>query len=165
MRILANGALVGVIVSCLGFLASPASADEAAQLQRFDDWTYECGDGGCSIRQGLSNPENPTIVYGIVVSKVQNNPSPIMRLNFPLGVYLPSGIGLAVGDMKLDIPMTVCLPKGCSAIAVVTDELSARLVSEDTIKVRFYIADRTPREISYPLSGFIPAYAELIGNK
>ena len=165
MRKLASGTLVGAFVSLLGFLSTLASADEAAQLQRFGDWTYECGNGGCSIRQGLSNPENPTVVYGIVVSKVQNNPSPIMRLNFPLGVYLPSGIGLAVGDMKLDIPMTVCLPEGCSAIAVVTDELRSRLASEDAIKVRFYLADSNPREISYPLFGFIPAYTELTGNK
>lgn len=150
--------LLAAMIVCL-----PAVAEEAPKI--FGAWQLYCENGQCRIRQGLANPERPGIVYGSEVQYMRGKEGAYLTLSFPLGIYLPPGIGLKVGDLTRDAPMTVCLPIGCQAIIEIDDELASGLQSAKDYQVRFYTTKGSPNEVTYSLTGFVQAHRELAGMR
>lgn len=171
LRLKTNAAATIVSLGALLFSASAHAQTtaqatqeetEAVSLSQYGDWTYGCSGNECSMHQQLGNPEQPDIRYGISISRVKSNPNPVMRLTFPLGIYLPSGIGVEASDLKLDAPISVCLPAGCNAIFVIDEKFRTALIGTARINVRFYVADSNTREISFSQNGFLQSFNELI---
>jgi invasion protein IalB len=133
---------------------------QAATTETFDDWKLTC-EKICVLAQGLENPNNPGVLYGIQISKIESSVHTILQLNFPLGIYLPAGIGIIAGDYKQELPMTVCLPSGCRAILNLNDKLLAAINKNEKLHVRFYVSDKKPAEISFSTKGFERGYKKL----
>jgi invasion protein IalB len=66
-----------------------------------------------------------------------------------------------VGALRRDIPVSVCLPRGCQAILPLDEGLVAALGAGSVYRVRFYTAESTPNEIEFSLQGFDEAYQAL----
>jgi invasion protein IalB len=142
----------------------PATAIGQDVTQIMGDWQLHCEAGDCRIRQGLANPDQSGVVYSSDVQFLADKDKVVLSLSFPLGLYLPPGVGLRVGDETRDVPMTVCLPTGCLAIVELDVVLLNALRSEENYIVRFYTASETPNEIKFSLDGFNDAYKDLAGR-
>jgi invasion protein IalB len=141
-----------LFVSILSFFSVSSST---AELNIFDDWALNCQQS-CYIYQGMQSKDQKTI-YSIQVSKISSSKMAI-QLNFPLGLYIPTGVGIAVGDFKKNVPLTTCLPQGCHALLIVNDEIKKQLDVSDKLNVRFFTAQNKEKEINYSLKGFQNAF-------
>ncbi len=145
-------------LALIALLSGLWPAFSAAEDQKFDDWLLKC-DKRCAIQQGLQNPEKPAIQYGIQI--VKNQDQYVAAFNFPLGVYLPRGVGIEAGDQKGEFPFVVCLPGGCQGMLILNDELINAFKMKKDLKVRFYITGDKPNEIRFSLKGFTSALEAL----
>lgn len=148
--------ILTILVSLISFFSASSSASEK---NIFDDWALNCQQS-CYIYQGMQS-KNQKITYSIQVSKVSNDKVAI-QLNFPLGLYIPTGVGIAVGDFKKNFPLTTCLPKGCHALLLMNDDIKKQLKVNDKLNVRFFAAQNQEKEISYSLKGFQNAFNAMI---
>jgi len=127
----------------------------AVEQEIFDDWALKCQQS-CYIYQGMKS-KNQNTIFSLQVSKVSNE-IVAMQLNFPLGLYIPAGIGIALGDFKKSIPLTTCLPIGCRALLVLNDEIKGQIERSNKVKVRFFTTQSQEKEISFSLKGFQNAF-------
>jgi invasion protein IalB len=85
-----------------------------------------------------------------------------MRVLAPLGVLLPSGLGLKIDNADMGRAGFVrCLPNGCVAEVILEDKLLNQL---QTGKQATFIIFQTPEEgigIPISLNGFGPGYDAL----
>jgi invasion protein IalB len=132
----------------------------AADTESLGDWQLTC-EKKCVLAQGLENPNNPNMFYGIQISKIESSVLPVIQFNFPLGIYLPAGVGIIVGDYKQSVPMTVCLPSGCRAITTLNEKLLAAITKNEKINIRFYASEQKPNEVSFSTNGFALGYKKL----
>lgn len=149
-----------------GFLLAFSSIALAQDLARtYGNWKYSCKQGECVIKQGLKDNARPEIIYGSQFQLMREGNNTSMTLLFPLGIYLPPGVGLKVGNEARDVPMAVCLPRGCEALIVPDPALLDALRNEKSFKVRFYTFTNTPAEIEFSLDGFTEAYEAMLSGK
>jgi invasion protein IalB len=147
--IMINKPMLFLLLATITSLYSVNSA--AAEQELFDDWALNCQQS-CYIYQGMKSKSQNTI-FSLQVSKV-NKDTMTMQLNFPLGLYIPAGIGIAIGDFKKNTQLTTCLPKGCHALLVLNDEIKAKLKASKNLKVRFFTGQSQEKEVSFSLKGF-----------
>ncbi|SNY60623.1 Invasion protein IalB, involved in pathogenesis [Arsukibacterium tuosuense] len=146
-------------------LASPAAvADDAkADVTEFGDWRAVCRDQ-CVIAQGLQNPEQPGLIYSSQVSYVSNSSDPVLQLNLPLGIYLPPGVAIDIGENKHRAPVTVCLPEGCKVLLVLSPEVVKQLQDNAAYTVQLFVTEQSPRQLKFSLRGFSDALASLTAD-
>jgi len=98
----------------------------------------------------------------VIVLKTADQKSRLMRVVAPLGVLLPSGLGLKIDQADIGRAGFVrCLPNGCIAEVVMDDALIQKL---RTGKTATFIIFQTPEEgIGFPMSlaGFGEGYDKL----
>jgi invasion protein IalB len=84
-----------------------------------------------------------------------------MVVVLPLGVTVPSGIAIQIGDAKRNVAFTQCLPGGCLAPLAVDDALLAKMKS--TQEGRVGVVDRVGKTVAIPFSlkGFAPAFEKM----
>ena len=158
-----NNSLPIVLCAAAAMLLGPVYAEDVDE--RIGDWQLLCLDSGCRIRQGLSNPQRPDIKFGSEINILESTGQTMLTLSFPLGIYLPSGVGLKVGETTRNIPVVVCLPTGCQAIVIIGSELRAALAESDSYTVRYYATKERPVEIEFSLDGYANAYQQLIDRQ
>lgn len=144
-----------IFILCLGFTSLYSIKSSAVEPELFDTWALNCQES-CYIYQGMQS-KNQNVIFSIQVSTISDD-NTVMQLNFPLGLYIPAGIGVSVGDFKTNISLTTCLPKGCRALLVINDEIKKQLQTNDMLDVRFFSAQSEEKEISYSLKGFQSAF-------
>ena len=81
----------------------------------------------------MVDDERPNITLVVIALKTADRKSRLLRVIAPLGVLLPTGLGLRVdkddvGRMKF----VRCLPNGCVAEVFLDDKLLAALESAQT---------------------------------
>jgi invasion protein IalB len=98
----------------------------------------------------------------VIVLKTADQKSRLMRVLAPLGVLLPSGLGLKIDQTDVGRAGFVrCLPNGCVAEVVMDDKLIGQLKAG---QLATFIIFQTPEEgIGIPLSlaGFGAGYDKL----
>jgi invasion protein IalB len=98
----------------------------------------------------------------VIVLKTADKKAKIMRILAPLGVLLPSGLGLKIDDTDMGRAGFVrCLPNGCVAEVILEDTLLGSLKNGKTAT---FIIFQTPEEgigIPISLAGFTPGFAAL----
>jgi len=149
-----------LILSVL-MLVSTAGAWGQNTPKLYGDWTVLCENDVCRAEQHLAAPSNPRIRYSSEVKFVRESGNPVMKLSFPLGVYLARGIGFKAGDQQRDVPFSVCLPVGCHAVVVLTEELLSAMRDQDSYSIRLYVTSAKPAEINYSLDGFAEALEQI----
>jgi invasion protein IalB len=106
--------------------------------------------------------DRPNVGLTIIILKTADQKGRLMRVLAPLGVLLPSGLGLKVDDTDIGRAGFVrCLPNGCIAEVVMDDTLIGKLRNGKTAT---FIIFQTPEEgIGFPMSlaGFGEGYDQL----
>ncbi|OYW60743.1 MAG: invasion-associated locus B family protein [Rhizobiales bacterium 17-65-6] len=152
-------------------IASLSPAPAAAQgvvKQVFNDWQIRCdtppGAQGeqCVLLQSVQAEDRPNVGLTVIILKTADGKSRLLRVLAPLGVLIPSGLGLKIDDQDVGRAGFVrCLPNGCVAEVVMDDTLIGRLRQG---KMATFIIFQTPEEgIGIPLSlnGFGPGFDAL----
>jgi invasion protein IalB len=147
--------------------ATPALAQGAVKSVH-KDWQIRCDTPPgakheqCALIQSVTSADRANVGLTVIVLKTADQKSRLMRVVAPLGVLLPSGLGLKIDDANIGRAGFVrCLPNGCIAEVVMDDELLKKL---RTGKTATFIIFQTPEEgIGFPMSlaGFAEGYDQL----
>src|SRR5262249_21337741 len=79
----------------------------------------------------------------------------------PLGVTVPSGIVMQIGDLKRNVAFTQCLPGGCVAPIKADQQLVDKMKAGG--EARVIVLDRLGKQVAVPFSlqGFAPAFEKM----
>jgi len=132
------------------------------------DWQIRCDTPPgakaeqCALIQSVTAEDRANVGLTVIVLKTADQKSRLMRVVAPLGVLLPSGLGLKIDQADIGRAGFVrCLPNGCIAEVVMDDELIKKLRNGKTAT---FIIFQTPEEgIGFPMSlaGFGEGYDKL----
>lgn len=149
----------GLFVAIGLFLAGhvPAVHAQGAVKAVYGDWQIRCDTPAgaqneqCALIQSVVAEDRSNAGLTVIILKTADQKSKLMRVVAPLGVLLPSGLGLKLDDKDVGRAGFVrCLPNGCVAEIVMDDSLLGQLRSAKTAT---FIIFETPEEgIGFPLS-------------
>jgi invasion protein IalB len=132
------------------------------------DWQVRCDTPPgakaeqCALIQSVTAEDRANVGLTVIVLKTADMKNRLMRVVAPLGVLLPSGLGLKIDNADIGRAGFVrCLPNGCIAEVVMDDELLKKLRTGAT---GTFIIFQTPEEgIGFPMSlkGFGEGYDKL----
>jgi invasion protein IalB len=132
------------------------------------DWQIRCDtppgaqSEQCALIQSVTAEDRPNVGLTVIVLKTADQKSRLMRVLAPLGVLLPSGLGLKIDQADVGRAGFVrCLPNGCVAEVVMDDKLVGQLKSG---QLATFIIFQTPEEgigIPLSLSGFGAGFDKL----
>ena len=155
-------ALIRVSLACVAALAGIALAAAPASAQGtvksvHGDWQIRCdtppGAQGeqCALIQSVTAEDRPNVGLTVIVLKTADQKSRLMRVLAPLGVLLPSGLGLKIDKTDVGRAGFVrCLPNGCVAEVQMNEDLLKQL---RTGQQATFIIFQTPEEgIGIPMS-------------
>ena len=150
-------ALIRISLACAAALAAvmastPASAQGAVKSVH-GDWQIRCdnppGAQGeqCALIQSVTAEDRPNVGLTVIVLKTADQKSRLMRVLAPLGVLLPSGLGLKIDKTDVGRAGFVrCLPNGCVAEVVMDETLLKQLAHRPA--PRPTSSSRRPRKAS-----------------
>lgn len=157
-------AVLAVAGACL---ASGAFAQGAVKATH-GDWQMRCEvppgakTEQCALVQNVAAEDRPNLTLLVIVLKTADQKSRLLRVVAPLGVLLPSGLGLKIDDKDIGRAGFVrCLTTGCVAEVVMDDALLTQLKAG---KSATFIVFQTPEEgvgIPVSLTGFGPGVESL----
>ena len=161
---MALGACLG---AALAFAAGPAAAQGVVKAKH-GDWQVRCetppgaAKEQCALLQSIAAEDRSNINLIVIVLKTADGKNRLLRVIAPLGVLIPSGLGLKIDDTDIGHAGFVrCLPSGCVAEVVMEDKLLDQLKAG---KNAVFIIFQTPEEgigIPLKLTGFADAFTEL----
>jgi invasion protein IalB len=143
---------------CAALLAlSGAVHAQGAVRSVHGDWQIRCDtppgaqSEQCALMQSVIAEDRANVGLTIVVLKTADQKMRLMRVVAPLGVLLPSGLGLKIDNADVGRAGFVrCLPNGCVAEVVMEDALIKQLRTGATAT---FIIFQTPEEgIGFPMS-------------
>lgn len=147
---------------------APAAFAQGVVKQVYGDWQIRCDtppgaqSEQCVLLQSVQAEDRPNVGLTVIVLKTADQKSRLLRVLAPLGVLLPSGLGLKIDDADVGRAGFVrCLPNGCVAEVVMDDALINRLRQG---KQATFIIFQTPEEgigIPMGLNGFGPGFDAL----
>jgi len=158
---------VWALSALLAFAAVSASAQGVVRSSH-EDWQIRCDtppgaqSEQCALIQSVTAEDRPNVGLTVIILKTADQRARLMRVLAPLGVLLPSGLGLKIDNVDIGSAGFVrCLPNGCVAEVVMDDKLVGQLKSG---QMAMFVIRQTPEEgIGIPISlkGFGPGYDRL----
>jgi len=160
-------ACLAALLAAVTLFASEANAQGAVRSVH-GDWQIRCEtppgaqSEQCALMQSVTAEDRPNVGLTVIVLKTSDQKSRLMRVVAPLGVLIPSGLGLKIDNQDVGRAGFVrCLPNGCVAEVVMDDNLINQLRNGQTST---FIIFQTPEEgIGFPMSlkGFGEGYDKL----
>src|SRR3954471_11748622 len=126
------GRLAGRAALAAGVLALMTGAVQAQGTVKsvHGDWQVRCDTPPgaqkeqCALVQSVTAEDRPNVALTVLVLKTADQKSRILRVLAPLGVLLPSGLGLKIDSTDVGRAGFVrCLPNGCVAEVMLDDTL------------------------------------------
>ena len=166
-RVRPVAAFAAAAVATFVFSTAPAQAQGTVKSVH-GDWQVRCdtppGAQGeqCALIQSVTAEDRPNVGLTVIVLKTADQKSRLMRVLAPLGVLLPSGLGLKIDQVDVGRAGFVrCLPNGCVAEVQMDDNLVKQL---RTGQAATFIIFQTPEEgigIPMGLKGFGEGFDKL----
>jgi invasion protein IalB len=148
-------------------LTGPAAAQGTVKSVHAD-WQVRCdtpaGAQGeqCALIQSVTAEDRANVGLTVIILKTADHKSRLLRVVAPMGVLLPSGLGLKIDNADVGRAGFVrCLPNGCVAEVILEEQLLQQLNAGATAT---FIIFQTPEEgigIPISLNGFQPGYEAL----
>lgn len=161
--------LQAALLAALCLTAAPALAQHQGKVKATHGaWQVSCGkppgakQEKCALVQSVTAEDRPNVGLTVIFLKSVDGAKQLLRVVAPLGVLLPTGLGLKIDDKDVgNAPFYKCGKIGCIAEVVVKDDLVSKLT---TGKTAMFIIFQTPEAgIGIPISlkGFKSAMASL----
>jgi len=157
-----------LLIAALAGVPLDRAAAQGAVKSVHKDWQIRCDTPPgakaeqCALIQSVTAEDRANVGLTVIVLKTADLKSRLMRVVAPLGVLLPSGLGLKIDQADIGRAGFVrCLPNGCIAEVVMDDALISKLRNGKTAT---FIIFQTPEEgIGFPMSlaGFGEGYDQL----
>jgi invasion protein IalB len=156
-----------VALAALAAACGPAWSQGAVRSVH-DDWQVRCETPPgaqteqCALFQSVVAEDRANVGLTVLVIKTADQKSRLMRIQAPLGVLLPAGLGLKIDSADVGRAGFVrCLPRGCYAEVVMDDTLLGQLRAGTT--ATFFIFQTPEEGIGFPVSlkGFGAGYDKL----
>jgi invasion protein IalB len=158
----------GLAAAALAALMPATAGAQGVSKGMHGDWETRCdkppGAQGevCSMMQFVTAEDRDNVGLSVIVLKTADKKAKVMRVLAPLGVLLPSGLGLKIDQNEMGRAGFVrCLPDGCLAEVILDDELIKKLRDGKTAT---FVIFQTPEEgigIPISLNGFGPGFDAL----
>ncbi len=155
------------IVMSLSLVATDSHAQGEIKSNH-GDWNLFCDTPPgapaeqCSLVQNVVAEDQPNVGLTVVVLKTADGKNWLMRVLAPLGVLLPSGLGLKIDDVDVGRTAFVrCLANGCIAEAVMQNDLLEKLQAGENA---MFIVFKTPEQgvgVFVSLNGFKEGLGQL----
>jgi invasion protein IalB len=148
---------VAVLAGAVGCGVAGHAWAQGAVKSVHNDWQVRCdtppGAQGeqCALIQSVTAEDRANVGLTVIVLKTADQKSRLMRVVAPVGVLLPSGLGLKIDTADVGRAGFVrCLPNGCVA-EVQMDENLLKTLRSGTAAT--FIIFQTPEEgIGFPMS-------------
>ncbi|MBX9576766.1 MAG: invasion associated locus B family protein [Caulobacteraceae bacterium] len=161
--------LMGIALAALALVAGGGAAfAQGAVRATHGDWQVRCDtppgsrSEQCALVQNVAAEDRPNVALTVIALKTADGRARLLRVLAPLGVLLPSGLGLKIDNADVGRAGFVrCLPSGCVAEVVMDDNLLAQLSGGQTAT---FIIFQTPEEgigVPVSLNGFKPGFDAL----
>lgn len=161
--------VLGLLCSALALaLPRAAHAQDGKVKATHGAWQVNCGKPAgakaekCALVQSVTAEDRPNVGLTVIYLKSVDGSKQLLRVVAPLGVLLPTGLGLKIDDKDMgNAPFLKCGRIGCIAEVVVKDDLVKQLKTGTTA---MFIIFQTPEAgIGIPISlkGFTAAIASL----
>ncbi|MEP3048564.1 MAG: invasion associated locus B family protein [Roseibium sp.] len=157
----------GLALATIGHGTLPSLAQGEVRASH-GDWQLRCdmppgaASEQCALVQNVTAADRENVGLSVIILKTADKQARIMRVLAPLGVLLPSGLGLLVDKADIGTAAFVrCLPNGCIAEVILEDELLGKLKSGSQAT---FIIFQTPEEgigIPISLAGFSAGFDSL----
>ena len=158
------------LVLAMAALTGPSerAAAQGAVKSVHNDWQVRCDTPPgaqaeqCALMQSVTAEDRANVGLTVIVLKTADQKSRLMRVVAPVGVLLPSGLGLKIDQADVGRAGFVrCLPNGCVAEVVMDDNLLKQLRAGQT--ATFIIFQTSEEGIGFPISleGFGEGYDKL----
>jgi invasion protein IalB len=152
--------------------SSPAQSAVQTNAQpsktAFGAWTVVCGtpDGGtekrCVLMQSVVSQERPEMQLSVAVSKQPGGKTGLLRVQAPLSVLLPNGLGLYVDGTDIgNAYFARCFSDGCYAEVVLEDALLGTLRKGSSATFTIFQTQEEGIGIPVDLKGFKEGYEAL----
>jgi invasion protein IalB len=161
--------LVAIVCLALAVALTPSCVfAQGAVKSVHGDWQIRCEtppgaqNEQCALFQSVVAEDRANVGITVLVLKTADQKSRLMRVQAPLGVLLPAGLGLKVDNQDVGRAGFVrCLPRGCYAEVVMDDTLVGKLRTGQT--ATFFIFQTPEEGIGFPLGlkGFGEGYDKL----
>lgn len=166
-------AIVGglVVLAGVGFVvwnlmsSSPSTTGPSSASFGFDAWLVRCqavGDKtGCGMSQRILDKQSGQSVLQLHLGRSATGDGHQLVAVLPLGVTVPPGIVIQIGQNKRNVAFTQCLPGGCVApLAIDAATLDA---FRSGTEGRVGVVDRRGQTVAVPFSlkGFGGAFEKM----
>ena len=131
-------------------------------------WQLRCGQPPgaraekCALVQSVKAEDRPNVSLTVIFLRSYDSKTRILRVVAPLGVLLPTGLGLKIDNVDVGhAPFLKCGPVGCVAEVVANDDLIGKLKTGSSA---VFIIFQTPEfGIGVPISlaGFSEGLTQL----
>jgi invasion protein IalB len=156
-------------VGAAALLAGPHAAWAQGKIKAtFNDWNLVCDTPPgaraeqCAMVQSVIAEDQQNVGLTVIVLKTADGKNRIIRVLAPLGVLLPSGLGLKIDEADVGRAGFVrCLANGCIAEVIMQDDLIAKLKAGT---MATFIVFKTPEQgvgIPVTLKGFTEGLDQL----
>lgn len=153
------GTLVRMISAVLlgMFFSTSATFAQGEVKSSHGDWQMRCdtppgaASEQCALIQNVTAEDRENVGLSVIILKTADKQARILRVLAPLGVLLPSGLGLRVDDADIGRAGFVrCLPNGCIAEVILDEQLLTKL--RGGIQATFIIFQTPEEGIGIPIS-------------
>jgi invasion protein IalB len=163
------GAFAGLLLAVLAAGGPPS--DAAAQgvvKSKHGDWETRCETPAgasaevCAVTKSVVDQDRPNITLVVIALKTADRKSRLLRVIAPLGVLLPTGVGLRVDKEYFgELKFVRCLPNGCVAEVFLDDKLLSKL--ESGAQATFVLFETPEEGVGVPtdLAGFKEGFEAL----
>jgi invasion protein IalB len=156
------------VLLLVGLIAAGSVRAQGVVKSVHGDWQIRCDtppgsqSDQCALIQSVTAEDRPNVGLSVIVLRTADQKTRLLRVLAPLGVLLPSGLGLKIDQTDIGRAGFVrCLPNGCVAEVVMDDNLVRQLRTGQSAT---FIIFQTPEEgIGIPMSlkGFGDGYDKL----
>ena len=157
--------LAGAIALAVGF-PEPGLAEDL--IAKYGDWDLRCETPPgatkqqCALVQRVAAEDVPGLNLIVMVLKLNEGKDRLMRIIAPLGVLLPTGVGLRIDDGDVGrMNFMHCQPNGCIAEVFLDDKLLGKLEAGTTASLVIYQTMEEGIGVPMALSGFKDSFEAL----
>jgi invasion protein IalB len=145
--------------------AEPTQSQAVQAAPRQPTWSMNCANRpeglDCRAVQSLFF-KNGRRLLSVVVHVPPDTKKPELLLQLPLGIYLPAGASLQIGeDEAKTLPFQSCDQFGCLATYAITNAEIAAMSNGSDLTIAMQNLDQQPVTVTVPVLGFAAAYAKV----
>ncbi len=148
--------------------ATPPEQHPATVAANFGQWALLCAEvktkdehPSCSLVQALIEKESKKLVFRVSLAYGPQG-NLVLRIDAPTGVALQKGLEFSPDAVKTyRLPFQTCLPRGCTAVLVVEDDLKQDLQKSNRGTIAVYALNGQEVKAQTELAGFAEGLAAL----